>query len=53
MASNRLYYINYYNLDANVCYSLGTSLNYMGKRVFSILKVESKCIIDALIHTQR
>ncbi len=40
-------------LDANVCYSLGTSLNYMGKRVFSILKVESKCIIDALIHAQR
>lgn len=40
-------------LDANVCYSLGTSLNYMGKRVFSILKVESKCIIDALIHAQK
>lgn len=40
-------------LDANVCYSLGTSLNYMGKRIFSILKVESKCIIDALIHAQR
>ena len=40
-------------LDANVCYSLGTSLNYMEKRVFSILKVESKCIIDALIHAQR
>ncbi len=36
-------------LDNTICYSLGTSLNYMGKRLFTLIKVESKYIIDSLL----
>ena len=36
-------------IDNKECYSLGASLNYMGKRIFTLIKIEAKCIIDALI----
>lgn len=36
-------------LDNTICYSLGTSLNYMGKRLFTLIKVESKYIVDSLL----
>lgn len=36
-------------IDDNECYSLGTSLNYMGKRMFAINKIENKEIIKTLI----
>lgn len=35
-------------LDNKECYSLGTSLNYMGNKVFDIHKIEDKDIIDAI-----
>lgn len=39
----------YLIIDSNVCYALGTSLNYAGKKLFTINKVEDKDIIKFLI----
>ncbi len=36
-------------IDENECYSLGTSLNHMGKKLFSIIKLEDKKTIKALL----
>lgn len=37
-------------LDNNDCYSLGASLNYMGKKVFAVNKIEDLDIIRALLN---
>ena len=39
----------YLILDNEECYQLGSSLNYSGKKMFSILKNENKEIIDFLL----
>lgn len=35
-------------IDDSLCYSLGTSLNYMGKKLFSINKIETERITKAI-----
>ena len=39
----------YLIIDNSICYSLGTSLNYMGKRVFAVNNITEKEIIDLII----
>ena len=39
----------YLIIDNSTCYSLGTSLNYMGKRVFAVNNITEKEIIDLII----
>ena len=39
----------YLIIDNSICYSLGTSLNYMGKRVFAVNNIAEKEIIDLII----
>ena len=38
-------------VDREECYSLGTSLNHMGKKLFSIIQIEDKRIINALLNS--
>lgn len=45
-----VFHDRYLILDDSICYSLGTSLNHMGKRVFSINLIEDKDIIDLIIN---
>lgn len=40
----------YLIIDKNVCYSLGTSLNYAGKKLFTINKIEDKETIRFIIN---
>ncbi len=35
--------------DSNECYSLGTSLNYAGKKLFCIIKIQESSVIDKII----
>lgn len=37
-------------IDRNECYSLGTSLNYMGQKTFCINKIEKQEIIDSVLN---
>ena len=37
-------------IDKSICYSLGTSLNYMGKKVFAVNKMEDEDIMKALLN---
>ena len=37
-------------LDNSLCYSLGTSLNYIGKKTFVITKIEDETIVKAIIN---
>lgn len=39
----------YFIIDTEECYQLGASLNYAGKKMFSIIKNENKDIIDFLL----
>ena len=36
-------------IDNEECYQLGASLNYAGKKMFNIIKIENKEIIDFLL----
>ena len=38
-------------IDNEECYQFGTSINHMGNKVFSIIKVESKRFIEDVINT--
>ena len=40
----------YLIIDDSICYSLGASLNYMGKRVFSVNLIEDKDIINLIVN---
>ncbi|MCR4661568.1 MAG: ORF6N domain-containing protein [Clostridia bacterium] len=40
----------YLIIDNDVCYSLGTSLNYAGKKLFTINKIEDKDTIEFIIN---
>ena len=40
----------YLIIDNSMCYSLGASLNYMGKRVFSVNLIEDKDIINLIVN---
>ena len=37
-------------LDNSLCYSLGTSINYIGKKTFVITKIEDETIVKAIIN---
>ena len=39
----------YLVIDSNECYSLGTSLNYAGKKLFCIVKMQESSVIDKII----
>ncbi len=47
---NDLFHDRFLIIDGKECYSLGTSFNYIGKRVFAVIKIEDECIIKALIN---
>ena len=47
---NDLFHDRFMIIDGKECYSLGASFNYMGKRVFAVIKIEDECIIKALIN---
>ena len=47
---SELFHDRFMIIDGKECYSLGTSFNYMGKRVFAVIKIEDECIIKALIN---
>lgn len=47
---NDLFHDRFLIIDSKICYSLGTSLNYMGNKVFSIHKFEDNDLIEVLIN---
>ncbi len=48
--STDLFHDRFLIIDSKICYSLGTSLNYMGNKVFSIHKFEDNDLIEVLIN---
>ena len=46
---NDVFHDRYLILDDSICYSLGASLNHLGKRVFSINMIEDKDIINLIV----
>ena len=42
-------YTRFLILDCDECYSLGTSLNYVGRKTFVITKIEDAHIINSII----
>lgn len=44
-----IFHDRYLIIDNSICYSLGTSLNHMGKRVFSVNLIEDKDIVRLII----
>lgn len=47
---NDLFHDRFMIIDGKECYSLGASFNYMGKRVFAVIKIEDEHLIKALIN---
>ena len=47
---NNLFHDRFMIIDGKECYSLGASFNYMGKRVFAVIKIEDEHLIKALIN---
>ena len=45
-----VFHDRYLIIDSAICYSLGASLNYMGKRVFSVNLIEDQDIIKLIIN---
>ena len=37
-------------IDEKECYSLGTSLNYLGNKIFAVIKIEDDVIIESLLN---
>ena len=48
--SNNQIHDRFLIIDNKECYSLGTSLNYMGKRAFTITKIETNEVIKSIIY---
>lgn len=46
---NNKFHDRFLIIDEKECYALGTSLNYVGKRVFAINRIEDEDIINAII----
>ena len=46
--SNKHFHDRFLIIDGEECYSLGTSLNYPGKKIFAIIKMEDETIIETL-----
>lgn len=44
-----LFHDRYIIIDNEICYSIGASLNYIGKKTFSVIKIETPTIIQAII----
>lgn len=44
-----LFHDRYIIIDDTICYSIGASLNYIGKKTFSVIKIETPSIIQAII----
>ena len=36
-------------IDNNICYSIGTSLNFIGEKLSAIIKIETKDVIDSIL----
>ena len=47
---NNDFHDRYLIIDNSICYSLGASLNYMGKRVFSVNLIEDMDIINLIMN---
>jgi len=47
---NDSFHDRYFILDNNIVYHCGTSLNYIGKKTFSINKIEDEFVIKSLIN---
>ena len=47
---NNVFHDRYLIIDNSICYSLGASLNYMGKRVFSVNLIEDMDIISLIMN---
>ena len=46
---NDSFHDRYFILDKSIVYHCGTSLNYIGKKTFSINKIEDDFVIESLI----
>ena len=46
---SELFHDRYIIVDDTTCYSIGASLNYIGKKTFSVIKIETPSIIQAII----
>lgn len=46
---NNTFHDRYFILDKNIIYHLGTSINYVGSKTFSINKLEDKIVMNLLI----
>ena len=46
---SELFHDRYIIVDDTICYSIGASLNYIGKKTFSVIKIETPSIIQAII----
>ena len=46
---SELFHDRYIIIDDTICYSIGASLNYIGKKTFSVIKIETPSIIQAII----
>ena len=50
LKNNDLIHDRFIIIDGDECYSIGTSINYMGKRTFTAHKIESDSIVRSIIN---